>query len=154
MTRMRLLVRAAGAATTGRLGRVRALLDLERVATAARGDRVRVVDREARGLDRVEVVDLGAAQIRRAERVDDDVDAVHRELEVALLRAAVEAEAVLEPGAPAALDRDAEDADVPLLGEKLLDLLRRPLGDGQERGGRRGALGDLHCSHRSSGPPR
>ena len=26
-------------------------------------------------------------------------------------------------------------------------------GRGQERGGRRGALGDLHCSHRSSGPP-
>jgi hypothetical protein len=73
------------------------------VAAPAAGDRVRVVDREPRLLDRVDVVDLCALQVRRAERIDDDRDAVRFELDVALDSGAVEAEAVLEPGAAAAL---------------------------------------------------
>ena len=77
---------------------------------------------------------------------------MHRELDVALLRPAVEAEAVLEAGAPAPLDRDAEDAHVLLLREQLLDLRRRARG---ERHGRRyRALGDLHESDGSNAPRR
>ena len=66
-------------------------------------------------------------QVRRAERVDDDRDALEHELDVTLRGTGVEAEAVLEPGAPAALDRDAEDERVAvrLLGHELLDLRRR-----------------------------
>ena len=47
-------------------------------------------------------------EVRRAERVDDDADAVHLDLVVAVLRAAVEAERVLEARAAAALNRDRE----------------------------------------------
>ena len=100
-----------------------AFFDLEGVAAAAGRARVRVVDREPGCLDRVDVVDLGALEVRRAERVDDDLDAVRLELEVALDGAAVEAEPVLEARAAAALDRDAQDADVLFLGDQLLDLL-------------------------------
>ena len=58
---------------------------------------------------------------------------MHLELVVALRRAAVEAEPVLEARATTALDRNAEDADVLLFGEELLDLGRRGLGHGHER---------------------
>src|SRR5213076_1299956 len=96
-----------GAATVcGALGRG-ALFHLEGVAAAARGGDIRVVDREAR-LQALDPVDLGAGQIRRAVRIDDDRDALARELVVALLRSAIEAERVLEAGAPAALDGDAQ----------------------------------------------
>ena len=69
----------------------------------------------------VEEVDRRALEVRRAERVDDDRDAVRLELVVALAGAAVEAERVLEAGAAAALDRDAEDVGlaVRLLGQQL-----------------------------------
>src|SRR5690348_8964768 len=100
------LVRAAGPATRSAVGRF-ALLHLEGVAAAARAADVRVVDREA-GLEAFDPVDLGARQVRGAERVDDHRHAVAGQLVVAVLRAAVEAERVLEPGAPAALDGDAE----------------------------------------------
>src|SRR5919204_5222598 len=101
-------LRTAGAAAAGvPVGRL-ALLHLEGVAAAARGGDVRVVDREA-ALKAVDPVDLGAGQVRGAERVDDDRDAFADELVVALLRAAIEAERVLEAGAAAALNGDAED---------------------------------------------
>src|SRR5213080_215134 len=96
----------AGAATVCRaLGRG-AFLHLERVAAATRGGDVRVVDREA-CLQAFDPIDLGAGQVGRAERIDDNGDALARELVVALLRSAVEAERVLEARAPAALDGDA-----------------------------------------------
>src|SRR5688572_28146170 len=65
---VRALVAAAVAAATrvGALGQLLALFHLEGVATAARGDGVRVVDLEARLGDRVQEVDRGAAQVRRA----------------------------------------------------------------------------------------
>ena len=65
-------------------------------------------------------------------RVDDDRDALERELDVTLGGAGVEAEAVLEAGASATLDRDAEDERprVLLLGHELPDLRR---GDGRQR---------------------
>src|SRR5688500_19355720 len=108
------------------------VLDLERVAAAARGRRVRVVDLEPGLLDAVDEVDRRAREIRSAELVDDDLHAVLLELEVTLLDAPVEAEPVLEAGAPAALDRDAQHLGLArrLLGHKLLDLARRARGEG------------------------
>src|SRR5207253_6336045 len=96
----RALVRATRAAAGCVLGRL-ALGHLERVAAAARGDGVRVLDLEPGLLDPLEVVDPGTEEVRRAEGVDDDHDALALELVVALLGAAVEAEAVLEAGAAA-----------------------------------------------------
>ena len=64
-------MRAAGAAARLAGLWLLALGDLERVAAAARGGHVRVVDREA-GLEAVEEVDLGALEVRRAVRIDDD----------------------------------------------------------------------------------
>src|SRR3954470_7780071 len=94
------LVRAAGAAA-GAGGRCIARLvvggALEGVAAAAGRDGVRVVDLEPGLLDRLEIVDGRALEVRGAERVDDDLHALLLELEVAFLRAVVEAEAVLEP---------------------------------------------------------
>ena len=92
-------------------------------ATAGRGG-VRVVDLEPGLLDRLEIVDARAREIRGAEGIDDDRDALALELVVALLGAAVEAEAVLEPGAAAALDRDPENRDVGLRRHEPADLLR------------------------------
>src|SRR5205085_9526194 len=86
---------AAGAAAAD-LARIGLLGDLERVAAAAARDGVRVVDLEPGLLDRLEIVDRRAPEIRRAERVDDDRHALAVERVVALLGAAVEAEAVLE----------------------------------------------------------
>src|SRR5215207_9814689 len=79
------LVRAAGAAAAVRVRVAGLVLDLERVPAAAPRGRVRVVDREPA------------------------LEAVRLELVVALHRAAVEAERVLETGAPAALDGDAKN---------------------------------------------
>src|SRR5262245_30570871 len=114
----------AAATHVGALGQLLALLHLEGVAAAARGDGVRVVDLEARLLDRIQEVDGRALQVRSGERVDDDRNALERELEVALGGAGVEAEAVLEPRASTTLDRDAQDerVGVGLLRHELLDL--------------------------------
>jgi hypothetical protein len=59
----------------------------------------------------------------------------------ALLGAVVEAEAVLEAGAAAALDRDAENGHVRLLGHQLRDLRRRRR---RQRDELLGALPNLH----------
>ena len=72
------------AAVRGVGGGIFALGDLERVAAAARGAGVRVVDREPGRLNRVDVVDLGTLEVRRAERIDDDGDSVLVKLEVTL----------------------------------------------------------------------
>src|SRR5919201_1768447 len=68
--------------------------------------------------------------------------AVRLELVVALHRAAVEAQRVLEPRAAAALDGDAKDFGLAggLLGHQILDLRGRALGQRDEGNG---ALGDL-----------
>src|SRR5919204_1585815 len=118
----------AGRTTRGVLGRRLALLHLEGVTAAARGGDVRVVDREA-GLQALDPVDLGAGEVGRAERVDYDRHAVAVELVVAFLRAAVEAERVLEAGAAAALDGDPQDRGlaVRLLRHQTLDLRSRAL---------------------------
>ncbi len=76
--------------------------------------------------------------------VDDDRHALELELVVALRRARVEPEPVLEARAAAALDRDPQHhrVAVRLLGHELLDLDRGRRRDGENRVG--GALGDLH----------
>ena len=73
-----------------------------------------------------------AVQVRRAVRVDDDRDALELKLDVPLGHAGVEAEAVLEAGAAATLNRDAkhERVAVRLLRHQLPDLLGR---DGRQR---------------------
>src|SRR5690242_19541680 len=130
-------LRAAAGAAAADLARIGVVRDLERVAAAARGDCVRVVDLEPRLLDRLEVIDDRAGEIGGAERVDDDLHALALELVVALLGAAVEAEAVLEARAPAALDRDTQDRDVGLLVHQLADLRRS---GGRQRDDALGAL--------------
>jgi hypothetical protein len=107
------LVTAARAAAAGvrgdRLGTLDIVLRLKGRFAPARGGHVRVVDGEARAHERVHVVDLGPGKVGRAERVDDDPDAVHLHLVVAVLRAPVEPERVLETGTSAALHGDAQN---------------------------------------------
>src|SRR4051812_23344410 len=77
------LVRAAGAAAVPGRRLTRLVVDLERVPAPAGRDDVRVVDGEP-ALEAVDEIDLRAPQVRRAVRVDDDIDAVHGGLDVAL----------------------------------------------------------------------
>src|SRR6476619_4954925 len=149
-------MRAAGAAAAAvRLGcRFSAFLAGERVAAAAGSLGVRVVDLEPGLLEAGEEVDRGALEVRGAVGVDHDRDAVLLERLVGVDRAGVEAEAVLEARAPAALDRDAKDRRLALgiLGHQLADLLRRRRGQRDEGGVR--ALDDLHGLDRSRGTVR
>src|SRR5918992_2900778 len=126
----------------------RLVFDLERVAAAARGNDVWVVDRKA-ALEAVDEVDLGAAQIRGAVRIDDHRNAVREELVIAFLRRVVEAECILEPVAATALDGNAKHADgaLRLFGHEFLDLRRGSLGERDER---RRAFGELHEADSSS----
>src|SRR5262249_147120 len=55
-----------------------------------------------------------------------------------------------EARAAAALDRDAENLDLGLLGEELLDLRRRGLGEREQRRGRQALLNLRHPGHRSN----
>ena len=66
----------------------------------------------------------------------DNADAVARDLVVTLLRAAVEAERVLEPGAAAALHREAQHLGLSgrLLRHERADLHRRLRGEGDDGG--------------------
>src|SRR5262245_2353405 len=88
------------------------VLGLEGGAAAAGRLHVRVVDRKAGAHEGVDEVDLRADEVRCAEGIDDDPDTVHLDLVVTVLRAAVEAEGVLEARAPSALDGDAKHADL------------------------------------------
>ena len=147
-------VAAAGAAAGFAFGRLFALGDLEAVPTAARGGDVRVLDLEAGLLEPFQEVDRRALQVRGAERIDDDPDAVELELVVACLRAAVEAERVLEAAAPAALDRDAEHLGLAgrLGGHEAPNLGRRALGERHDSGLGLFDRGHLpQCSRRASG---
>src|SRR6185436_5390221 len=82
---------------------------LERVAAAAGGGGVRVLDRKAAAHQVFLVVDLGAFQIPHAHGVDDDLDAVLLE-DLVAVRDLVEDHSVLEAGAAAALDINPEAA--------------------------------------------
>src|SRR4029450_373715 len=129
------LVATAGAAASAVLGSgILALGNLERVATAAGGDHVRIVDREAT-LETLHEVDLRALEVRSAVWIDDDPHALNVKLVVTLERALIEAERVLETRAAAALDGDAQHRRfaLGLLGHQLSDLGRGSLGERDER---------------------
>src|SRR5262245_27735625 len=78
---------------------------LERVAAAAGGLGVRILDREAAAHQVFLVVDLGAVEVAEAHRVDDDLDAVRLD-HLVVLGDLVEDHAVLEARAAASLDVD------------------------------------------------
>ena len=114
------------------LGRV--LFDLEGGAAAAGGDDIRVVDLEAGALQAFDVVDLGAEDELHADLVDDDGDAVDLE-DVVVVLGAVEGERVLEAGAAAAANGDAQGLalGVVLAAEQLADLLDGLVAEGDRR---------------------
>src|SRR5690242_2810614 len=144
MTAPTLISRTSVAAAGTAAGRILwglALGHLERVAAAARGDSIRVLDLEPGLLDRLEVVDLCAHQVRRAEWIDHDGDTLAVERVVALLSSAIETEAVLEAGAAAALDGDTQHRDVIFRGHEVTDRRRRRR---RQRDDALGALLDLH----------
>src|SRR4029450_1033645 len=129
------LVATAGAAAPAVLGSgILALGHLEPVHRAAGGDHVRIVDREAT-LETLHKVDLRALEVRSAVGIDDDPHALSIKLVIALERAPIEAERVLEPRAAAALDGDTQHRrfTLGLLGHQLSDLRRGPLGERDER---------------------
>ena len=110
--------------------RRRVLFDLEGGAAAAGRNDVRVVDLEAGPLQAFDVVDLGAEDELHADLVDDDGDAVDLE-DVVVVLGAVEGERVLEAGAAAAANRDAQRLalGVVLAAQQLADLLGRLAGE-------------------------
>src|SRR5579883_1088756 len=116
---------------------VRALHAERRPAPAAALG-VRVRDLEALALEVLDVVDLDPLEVEDALRIDHDVEAVLGEERVvgALL---VDRETVLEAGAAAALDEDAEGLALGLLllGDELADLGLRRRGQGDGSGPRR-----------------
>lgn len=116
----------------GCLGRV--LADLERGAASAGGDDIGVVHLEAGALQAVDVVDFGAEHELHAGRIDDYGDLAVLE-DVIILLAGIERQRVLKARAAAAADGNAQRlADVLLRGKKLLDLLRRLVGEIDCRG--------------------
>src|SRR3954471_23225366 len=121
------------------VGWLRAGSAAERVAAGAAAPGVRVVDGEALLLDRVGEVDGGAAQIRGAHAIDDDRDAVRRQLEVTVEAALVEEELVLQAGAAAGLDGDAQTEVVAAL------LLQQGADLDRGRFGERDVLGRRFC---------
>ncbi len=107
------------------------LFHLERGATTAGRDDVRVVDLEPGALEAFDVVDLRAEDELHADLVDDDGDAVDLE-DVVVVLGAIEGERVLEAGATAAANGDAKRLflGLALAAEQLADLLGRLVGQG------------------------
>src|SRR5215471_13821764 len=99
-----LLVAAAAAGP----GRSSVLACVERVSAGARLDRVRIVNSEPGTHETVDVVDLGALDIRRAEVVDQDTNAALVHDLVTRPDVVVEGHPVLQAGATAAADEDAQ----------------------------------------------
>src|SRR5579884_2415774 len=90
--------------------------DRKGIAAAAGRGRVRVADLERRPHQILDEIDFGAVEQTERNLVDDDDNPVFFEQHVVLVTLRVEREAVLEPGAAAARDGDAQkDVRVPLL---------------------------------------
>src|SRR5690606_23768687 len=101
---------------------------------AAGRRRIRVADDELGAGEIFLVVDLRALQVLHAHRVDEQRDAALLDLRVAVLHFLVESEAVLEPGAAAALDIDAElQLRIALALDQLADLRGGSVGEMKRR---------------------
>ena len=85
-------------------------LDPEGLTTAARGLRIRVLDRESATRQVVDKVDLGASEIPHADRVHKERDAVGLEdlIGLSIARAFLDHQTILETRAPSALNEDAK----------------------------------------------
>src|SRR5713226_5521141 len=109
------------------------ILDREARAAAAGRGGIGIGDLE-RGADQViDEIDLRAFHVAQRDRVDQHGGAVARDHEIVWRLALLHVEPVLEPGAAAALDADAEHGAGGLGGENLADASRCPLtyGDGR-----------------------
>jgi hypothetical protein len=111
----------AAAAT---LGGLLVLAGVERVAAGATGNGVRVMDGEPAAHEGIDEIDRGASQIHGAEIVDDDLDALGLDDLVAFILDLFDRHAVLEAGASAGGDEDAESViGRALLIKEFLELL-------------------------------
>src|ERR1700759_3956330 len=105
------------------IGAPRPAVSVEGVAAGAGTGRVRVVDREALLLDGVHEVDRGAHQVRRGHLIGNDTDAAELLDDVAVKRALVEVQLVLQNRAAARLHGHPQAQVVAtLLGEQRADL--------------------------------
>ena len=84
----------------------RACLDGKRRPATTGGLRVRVPDDELRSLQVFLVVDLGSHQILHAHGIDQQHHALVLNLAITVFNAFVKGEAILEPGAAAARNKD------------------------------------------------
>src|SRR5438094_6520522 len=100
------------------------LVDRERLAAAAGGGGVGVLDREAAARDGVDEIDFGAVQVADADRVDIELHAVRFEHLIARALAVLfDHEAVLEAGTAAALHEYPQaTAGFLLFHQQLVDL--------------------------------
>src|ERR1700761_1751158 len=103
---------------------------VEGVAAGAGAGRVRVVDREALLLDGVHEVDRGAHQVRRRHLIGHHAHAAELLDDVAVERALVEVELVLQARAAARLHGHPQPQVIAtLLGEQRADLARGTFGE-------------------------
>src|SRR3712207_2353928 len=107
----------------------------EGAAAAAAALDVRVVDGEAGAHEAVDVVELAAHDVGDAHRVDGELDALGLEDLVVGGDLVVEVDVVLEAGAAAGPDADAErEILLALLRHEALDLLRCVVGNANDGG--------------------
>ena len=129
-------------------GRFTSRLNGERRPAPAGGGDIGVADDELGSLESLLVVDLGADEVLEGHRVDDDGDAHFAEDGVVVGLLVVKGEAVLEAGASAAGDEDAEfEVGVSLLVHQVFDFACGVVGEDDDgvvgRGfGMGGAVGD------------
>src|SRR5215469_2694737 len=114
-------------------------------AAAAGGRGVGVANDELRAVQPVAVVDLGAHQVLHAHGVDQELHSHVLDAGIAVLDFLIELEAVLQPGAAAALDEDAQhQLRITLAADEVAHLAGG--GVGKQQGGcfQRGFCG-AHC---------
>src|SRR5437763_6717628 len=120
----------SGLAAAWRPGMTGLDLNRKRVAAAAGGGGVRVLDLERGAHQILDEVDLGAVQEIERHVIDDDLNPVALEDEIIGVSLLVEGESVLKTGTAAARDRNAQEGAFGLL--LLLqrgNAARRALGD-------------------------
>src|ERR1700748_3291791 len=103
---------------------------VEGVAAGAGAGRVRVVDREALLLDGVHEVNRGAHEVRRGHLIGHHAHSAELLDDIAVERALVKVELVLQPGATARLHGHPQPQVIPaFLGEQRGHLRRGSLGE-------------------------